>query len=404
MKPAIEIKNLSKEFVRGDKVEYQSLRESITGVFKKKDKKGSNKFLALDDINLNVNEGEALGIIGKNGAGKSTMLKILSRITPPSSGEVTMRGRVASLLEVGTGFHSELTGRENIYFNGSILGLKRWEINKHLDSIIDFSGISAFIDTPLKRYSSGMSVRLAFAVAAHLDPEILIIDEVLAVGDLEFQKKCIMKMDDVAKNGKTVLFVSHNMELIEKLCNKAILLNKGRKIGEGKVDDMVSQYINLNEEALEEVSFDKIRTPKGQFFFTHSELLSTSGSKIDRIKCCDDVGVRLYFQNNDQQTYKYMGIEMLISNDKYNKVAHVTTDSIKEFKVDVVGRSYVDINIRKFNMSPGMYFCRFRAVYNGLLIDEVDRGQVIEVTFKDYYGSGMIPTFGTLLDFDITTA
>lgn len=199
---------------------------------------------ALKNINFQMQKGEVLGIIGGNGAGKSTLLKILSRVTAPTAGEVKVKGRIASLLEVGTGFHPELTGRENIFLNGAIMGMDRREIERKFDEIVDFSDVEKFIDTPVKRYSSGMYVRLAFAVAAHLEPEILIVDEVLAVGDAEFQKKCLGKMGDVAREGRTVLFVSHNMGAIAQLCNSAIVLQRGRVVFEGATDESVSLYLN----------------------------------------------------------------------------------------------------------------------------------------------------------------
>lgn len=202
---------------------------------------------ALDDVSFSLRQGEALGIIGRNGAGKSTLLKILSRVTAPTSGEVKVRGRIASLLEVGTGFHPELTGRENIQLNGAILGMSRAEVSRKFDEILDFSGVERFIDTPVKRYSSGMYVRLAFAVAAHLEPEILVVDEVLAVGDAEFQRKCLGKMSDVAHAGRTVLFVSHNMPAILRLCSEAILLDKGRLIKQGSAIDVTNAYLYDNE-------------------------------------------------------------------------------------------------------------------------------------------------------------
>jgi lipopolysaccharide transport system ATP-binding protein len=205
--------------------------------------------LALDDVSFTVNQGEALGIIGKNGAGKSTLLKILSRVTAPSSGVVKIRGRIGSLLEVGTGFHPELTGRENVYLNGAILGMRKEEVDRKFDEIVDFSGVEKFIDTPVKRYSSGMYVRLAFAVAAHLDPEILVVDEVLAVGDVEFQKKCLGKMGDVAEEGRTVLFVSHNMGAIRQLCTRGILLSKGVIAFKGSPENTVDEYLSKTRES-----------------------------------------------------------------------------------------------------------------------------------------------------------
>jgi lipopolysaccharide transport system ATP-binding protein len=210
---------------------------------------------ALDDVSFKLTQGEALGIIGRNGAGKSTLLKIMSRVTAPSSGMVKVKGRIASLLEVGTGFHPELTGRENIYLNGAILGMSRAEVSRKYDEIVDFSGVEKFIDTPVKRYSSGMYVRLAFAVAAHLEPEILVVDEVLAVGDIEFQRKCLGKMSDVASAGRTVLFVSHNMPAILRLCPTAIMLEHGRLVKQGPAEEVTNFYLNNNDNAQGAVSW-----------------------------------------------------------------------------------------------------------------------------------------------------
>jgi lipopolysaccharide transport system ATP-binding protein len=245
MKPILEVQNLSKEFLIGGEMEpYVSLRDIITNPLKKLRQPAKQKFLALEDVSFNVMPGESVAIVGRNGAGKSTLLKILSGITPPTTGRIICRGRIASLLEVGTGFHMELTGRENIYMNGSILGMRKHEIKKHFDAIVEFSGVEKFLDTPLKRYSSGMQLRLAFAVAAHLEPEILVIDEVLAVGDAEFQKKCLGKMDEVSKSGRTVLFVSHNMPAVQQLCTRGVFLDKGRVKQTGSIDDTVSLYMN----------------------------------------------------------------------------------------------------------------------------------------------------------------
>lgn len=212
----------------------------------------SDMVWSLKDINFEIEQGDAVGIIGRNGAGKSTLLKILSRVTSPTTGNIKVKGRVASLLEVGTGFHPELTGRDNIFLNGAILGMRKAEIKKHFDAIVDFSGVERYIDTPVKRYSSGMYVRLAFAVAAHLESEILVVDEVLAVGDIEFQKKCLGKMDDVRKGeGRTVLFVSHNMAAIKELCTHSILLNNGLVEKQGTTSDIISQYLALDNSVTE---------------------------------------------------------------------------------------------------------------------------------------------------------
>jgi len=266
MKPAISARNLSKCYKLGvinrqtlvDEVRYwlskvrrRDPREHFTKIGHtatearriEAENAGEDSFWALKDVSFDVQPGEVVGIIGRNGAGKSTLLKILTKITEPTSGEAIINGRIGSLLEVGTGFHPELTGRENIYMNGTILGMKKHEVDKKFDEIVAFSEFGKFIDTPVKRYSSGMLVRLAFAVAAHLDPEILIVDEVLAVGDIEFQKKCIGKMENIKDSGRTVLIVSHNMFNLENLCNKGILLESGKKAMEGDIDSVISHYL-----------------------------------------------------------------------------------------------------------------------------------------------------------------
>ncbi len=267
-KPIIEIENVGKCYrIGANKEPYLSLRDEIVkftsrlrpGI--KNRRPSETDFWALKDVSFNVQEGEAIGIIGRNGAGKSTLLKILSQITPPTRGKITMRGRVASLLEVGTGFHPELTGRENIFLNGAILGMSRAEIRKKFCEIIAFAEIDKFLDTPVKRYSSGMYVRLAFAVAAHLEPEILVVDEVLAVGDAEFQKKCLGKMGDVAKTGRTVLFVSHNMQAIRLLCTRCVLLQDGNVTANGDPADVTSSYMGSDDNCTGEKNWPLATAP-----------------------------------------------------------------------------------------------------------------------------------------------
>ena len=289
MKPILESQHITKEFFIGGAQEpYLSLRDVITNPLKKFRQPAPQRFRALDDVSFKVMPGESVGIIGRNGAGKSTLLKILSNITPPTSGRIICRGRIASLLEVGTGFHTELSGRENIYMNGSILGMRKAEINRHFDEIVNFSGVEKFLDTPLKRYSSGMQLRLAFAVAAHLEPEILIVDEVLAVGDAEFQKKCLGKMNEVVKEkGRTVLFVSHNMGGVRSLCNLGFVLNSGKLTYSGDVESAINRYFQQNNSlSSSSVTFDEgcgdnsakllkasvINKEGGDTFFTNDEI------------------------------------------------------------------------------------------------------------------------------------
>lgn len=264
---SVKVENISKRYRIGLKeIKYDSLGGAILGILTRpiknyqkykslykfndskpdKDNNSSGIIWALRDVSFDLNIGEVLGIIGKNGAGKSTLLKVLSKITEPTSGTVKARGKISSLLEVGTGFHPELTGRENVYLNGTILGMRKMEVTRKFDEIVEFSGVEKFLDTPVKRYSSGMTVRLAFAVAAHLDPEILIIDEVLAVGDAEFQKKCLSKMNQIASKGRTVIFVSHNLAAIDQICNRAILIEDGRVKFDGSTSKVIKSYMMSN--------------------------------------------------------------------------------------------------------------------------------------------------------------
>ncbi len=275
MKPIIQVSNLSKQYRLGaNEATYGSLRESLMNMASvplKLLRRGmragggaSGELVwALRDINFDVAPGEVVGVIGRNGAGKSTLLKILSRITEPTTGQVDLYGRVGSLLEVGTGFHPELTGRENIFLNGAILGMRREEITRKFDEIVAFAEMGKFLDTPVKRYSSGMYMRLAFAVAAYLEPEVLVVDEVLAVGDVQFQKKCLGKMGEVAKEGRTVLFVSHNMAAVQSLCRRAIWLEQGRVEMDGEAGTVVSSYLKHSFSSLAEQRWDDLQTAPG---------------------------------------------------------------------------------------------------------------------------------------------
>ena len=274
---AIKVENLSKLYHIGDS-EPDSVRDAIAGIFRRK-RNAATELWALKDVSFEVQQGETLGIIGRNGAGKSTLLKILSRITKPTGGSAEIQGRVGSLLEVGTGFHNELSGRENIYLNGAILGMKRAEIDSRFDEIVAFSEIEKFLDTPVKHYSSGMYMRLAFSVAAHLEPEVLIVDEVLAVGDVGFQRKCLKKMREVGESGRTVLFVSHDMHSMSRLCDRVIWLRDGSVVRDGATLEVVGDYLHAQSQVGAERSWNDTADAPGDEY-----------TRLKRVRICDESG------------------------------------------------------------------------------------------------------------------
>jgi len=306
MEKIIEVHNLSKNYKIGEEKErYYSLREEMIKLAKKpiqwlKGEKTSKKdFWALKDVSFSVKKGEVIGVIGRNGAGKTTLLKVLSKITPPTEGRAIIRGRINSLLEVGTGFHPELKGRENIYLSGAILGMTKKEIDSKFDEIVKFSEIGEFLDTPVKRYSSGMYVKLAFAVAAHLEPEVLFVDEVLAVGDFKFQKKCLEKMSKVSQEGRTILFVSHNMDSVARLCNRSILLEKGRLIMEGPTPDVIEKYTGLRKGIGPEINWENpIEAPGDPYVKLKSvRVLSKEKRPASKLEVSEDFYIELTYWN-----------------------------------------------------------------------------------------------------------
>lgn len=330
MKPILEIEHISKKFtINHEQQPYLSLRDSLSNIFKQK--KTTEDFWALDDVSFNVEQGDTVGIIGKNGAGKSTLLKILSKITPPTSGKITSRGRIASLLEVGTGFHPELSGRENIFMNGSILGMRKAEILKNFDAIVDFAGVEKFIDTPLKHYSSGMQLRLAFAVAAFLENEILIIDEVLAVGDMEFQKKCMGKMEDVSKSGRTILFVSHQLGTVSNLCSKGILLNKGKLINAGKTEHVISEYLKLGNLEKNKFSREKSITDKREYFINEISTCSYDFIEKGEFLFNESIFINLKLHVAEQIPSTCISISL---QDKMDNIVFTICEDATVFKVE----------------------------------------------------------------------
>lgn len=303
---------------------------------------------ALDDINFEVKQGEVLGIIGRNGAGKSTLLKILSKITSPTTGKIYTKGRIASLLEVGTGFHPEMTGRENIYLNGAILGMRKWEIEKKFDEIVDFAGVEAYIDTPVKRYSSGMYVRLAFAVAAFLEPEILIVDEVLAVGDAEFQKKCLGRMKDVSKNdGRTILFVSHNMSAMKSLCSSGIGVHNGQIKYTGSIDSVIEGYLNSNLQ-------DKNFNPKNETLQLVDVKIGNQFGESRALKYNDTLKIELFFNTKQELVRPFFWVGL---RSQFGSIfgANSLLDNIR-ITDSVIGDFKVEYQFPNVKLLPQEYF------------------------------------------------
>src|SRR5689334_23620020 len=344
MTTAIRVENISKRYKIGaapGKFQYQMLRDQIADAAKwplraaqallRREKliEDVNYIWALKDISFDLEEGRVLGIVGRNGAGKSTLLKVLSRVTEPTKGTVAVRGRVGSLLEVGTGFHPELTGRENIYMNGAILGMKRTEIDKKFDEMVEFSEVAQFIDTPVKRYSSGMYLRLAFAVAAHLEPEILVVDEVLAVGDAEFQRKCLGKMNDVAQQGRTVLFVSHNMSAILRLTQEAIVLKKGQLIKRAPTPEAVDFYLASGQaESGERIwEADEVLAASAPFKPIRLRLRDRTGKVVDTVRSTEPVTVEWEYQLDAPVTGLRVGMYLSTMRGEYVFTAFDTDDA-----------------------------------------------------------------------------
>jgi len=409
MSTIIKIENLYKEYrlgVIGHDTLYRDLqswwakvrgKEDPNSIIGQKKRIGSdNQILALNKINLEIKSGEAIGIIGANGAGKSTLLKILSRVTAPTKGIVKIKGRIASLLEVGTGFHSELTGRENIYLNGAINGMTKREITKKLGQIVEFAGVERFIDTPVKRYSSGMHVRLGFAVAAHLDPEILVVDEVLAVGDANFQKKAISKMDDASKDsGRTVLFVSHNMDSIRRLCKRCILLNRGTILADGETNQIIDRYIGqeLDHQKPEMIwnGPSKSNQPKG--VFPGDELVNplrltvenSRGEICSRFSEIDDIYFK--FKCDVLRKSDQMAIGMTITNQMNINVLAMRDNSRDHIGENIYPGSYVFETMLKGNLlNEGNYKVSI-GITEGSSAIHIREANVVSFSIVDTYNS-----------------
>lgn len=358
-------------------------------------KKEMIDFWALNDVSFEIAQGDRVGIIGRNGAGKSTLLKVLSRITPPTKGRIEITGRVASLLEVGTGFHGDLSGRENIYLNGSILGMNKQEIDRKFDEIVAFAEIEKFLDTPVKRYSSGMYVRLAFAVAAHLEPEILIVDEVLAVGDAAFQKKCMGKMEDVSNNhGRTILFVSHQMAAIQNLCNKGLYLKNGQLVQYGAIEEVIPSYLKSGVE-IKTLSFDERsdRTGNGKVVFKSFRILNSSEEEIANPQCGSDFILEVKV-NAKEEVPNYQ-IAIGIDDDFGTRITHLSNETTNQvFPILPKGDSLVKVKVNKLPLKSGLYSFTLFSSSNNEILDWIQEAGMIDVENGDYYSTGKLAPEG----------
>lgn len=405
MEKAIKIENLSKQYRLGligtGTLSHDLNRWWAMNVLRREDPflkigevnnratKGTSDYVwALKDINLEIERGDVVGIIGKNGAGKSTLLKILSRVTKPSTGSIRYKGRIASLLEVGTGFHPEMTGRENIYMNGAIMGMTRAEITRKLDEIIAFAGVERYIDTPTKRYSSGMTVRLGFAIAAHLEPEILVVDEVLAVGDAEFQKKAIGKMQDVSKGeGRTVLFVSHNMAAVKNLCKTGILLKDGMVDFVGGIENTIDSYLNLQEER-SKINIENIQKRKGNGIirFANIQFKDDKGNSRTNFEVGENIHITINYNVNEKfPKTKNSRIDIGINNMFGHRIAWLSS---KMFADAIQDNGEINFSITRNCLNEGQYNVNLYCDTDFGLSDHLIEVSKINIQFNDFYKTG----------------
>jgi homopolymeric O-antigen transport system ATP-binding protein len=388
---AIEVRGLGKRYEIGvEQVGYMLLTERITERLKSLGRgQRTEEFWALRDLDFEVKRGETLGIVGHNGAGKSTLLKILSRITPPTEGEARLRGRVGALLEVGTGFHPELTGRENVFLNGAILDMSRQEIQSRFDEIVEFADVGPFIDTPVKRYSSGMQMRLAFSVAAHLEPEILIIDEVLSVGDLAFQEKCLGRMETAAGEGRTVLFISHNLASVRALCDRAIMLSGGRIMARGSASEVVNTYVSdmltVSQTSLRD---RENRVGDGRMLLTDFRL-EQGGEMIDSPASGKDFDIVVSFETADGAPMRGVNFGIVIAAHGEDKpLINVYSETAGAPFREVPGQGEVRCRINRCPLPAGQYYVGVWCDAPQRVLDAITRAADLTVGGGDFYGSG----------------
>jgi lipopolysaccharide transport system ATP-binding protein len=394
---AVSASGIGKQYSLGQfQTGYGLLSEVITERFKRGARRSRprsrEEFWALRDIDFEIARGETFGIIGHNGAGKSTLLKILARVTPPTTGVIELRGRVGALLEVGTGFHAELTGRENVFLNGAILGMSRSEIERKFDEIVAFAEVEQFIDTPVKRYSSGMYLRLAFSVAAHLEPEILIVDEVLSVGDLKFQQKCLGRMEEVATEGRTVLFVSHNLTAVRKLCPRSMLLSGGRMVTEGDTVDVINTYVGgLMERTGVRLGDRTDRQGSGRLRFTEVRL-ARGDAVIDMPFTGEALEVVLSYETDQQRPFTQPRFIVNFGTVSGDMMLHLESDVAGAAIDEIPPRGELRCMIPRLPLPPGRYTINISAGQGDELLDLVSTALVMTVGEGDFYGSGRRPT------------
>lgn len=385
---AVQVADLSKKYVIGREI-HGTLRDQLAALLRPGAAGQGTDFWALKEVSFQVPTGTSLGIIGRNGAGKSTLLKLLSRITHPTRGRIEIRGRVASLLEVGTGFHPELTGRENIFLNGTILGMTRREVSRQLDAIVDFSGVAQFLDTPVKRYSSGMYVRLAFSVAAHLEPEILIVDEVLAVGDAEFQAKCLGKMDDVARTGRTVLFVSHNVGALRRLCTRGMVLDQGRMVSQDTIQGCIDAYAGIKAGYMETPPSERTdRSGSGEVVFTDVQILSRGQERAFH-QAGDEMEFVFSLRKNTPETNHQVLVWFQVMRDE--EVAFTGNSELMGWLTLEASEHRVSCTVPRLPLFGGRYELRIFVMVDGRRSDYLEHAAEFHVEDGHFFPTGKTP-------------
>ena len=398
----IKVEGLSKHYLLNKNVAqksdtlYGSIINGLKNIKSIAQKNETKDFWALQDVNFEIQQGDRVGVIGRNGAGKSTLLKILSRITPPTKGRIEYSGRMASLLEVGTGFHGDLSGRENIYLNGSILGMTKHEIDRKFDEIVDFAEVENFLDTPVKRYSSGMYVRLAFAVAANLEPDILIVDEVLAVGDAAFQKKCLGKMKDVSNSGRTILFVSHQMAAIQNLCDKCLYLKNGKVVDYGLSEKIIPQYL-LSSQATNSVELsDRVdRSGNGMVKFQSVIYKDGYGSIITNAISGSSLNIEFEMYSTSSSILSNLNVTVGMDDENGQRITQFNNNNTNQvFNQIKPGLFKINIHIPVLPFKGGRYTISVFAAVNGEISDWIQEATVLDIESGDFYKTGKVPEEG----------